>query len=232
MKSLAQRLDEAISDLPSSLRGLAEENRANLARVVPLDVESIRELILDPEEPVDLRCIGIWCANTARESSLRDELEVVTQTATDASLIWESTKALVALGASSHFFVELLTESQLEERRKAAIWALGSYSDIGISARLIEIVLSRDESTEIRSLAAESLGYIADRSAFESLSFLVNEDDPELRYWGAFALGNLGDRRAVPILEHMAETDDGRTAEGDLVRDIALESLSDLASTI
>jgi HEAT repeat protein len=68
-----------------------------------------------------------------------------------------------------------------------------------------------------------------DARATQPLSKLLTPDNsPDVRWFAAAALGKTGDRNALPILQSVLLNDDGANYEGDLIRDIAKVSISQI----
>jgi HEAT repeat protein len=70
---------------------------------------------------------------------------------------------------------------------------------------------------------------VLDGRATQPLSKLLTPDNsPDVRWLAVAALGKTGDRNALPILQSVLLNDDGANYEGDLIRDIARVSISQI----
>ena len=84
-------------------------------------------------------------------------------------------------------------------KRERIILELGWSKDPRAVESLIE-VLRTDENPNLRSLAAQSLGWIGDEGAIPALRNSLNDRDKKVRLKAAIALFNLGDESIEPVL--------------------------------
>jgi len=84
-------------------------------------------------------------------------------------------------------------------KRERIILELGWSKDPGAVEPLIE-VLRTDENSNLRSLAAQSLGWIRDEEAIPALRNSLNDKDKKVQLQAAIALFNLGDESVEPML--------------------------------
>ena len=89
----------------------------------------------------------------------------------------------------------------------------------------ILLLLLHDESVEVRSAAAESLGKIGDRTASQPVADLLTDQSPVVRRAAAQALGRVGASAVNEITPHLVKT---LTDSSDSVRRAAAQALGDL----
>jgi HEAT repeat protein len=144
---------------------------------------------------------------------------------------WEAAKALGILGSKRAVarLIKILSEAEDEEKRVTAAYSPGLLGDSRSLAPLLNVLNDRDLSPKLRSHAAEALGYLKDKRAFDILSSEIKDASPEVRYSIAFSLGEIGDRRALPELERLAATDDAAASAGT-IREMAQEAIRSINS--
>mgnify|MGYP001058185607 CR=1 FL=1 len=118
-----------------------------------------------------------------------------------------------------------LLESPEVENRLRALNRLEDLADKGDKeARGLLYESLKDDNGEVRARAAESLGWIEDKQAVESLTELLkNDEDPEARASAADALGEIGDKTAIGALKEAALNDEDEDAQDDAMD--AIEAL-------
>jgi len=84
-------------------------------------------------------------------------------------------------------------------KRERIILQLGWSKDPRVVESLIE-VLSKDENSNLRALAAQSLGWVGDKKAIPTLRNSLNDEDKKVQSQAAVALFNLGDESIEPVL--------------------------------
>lgn len=94
-------------------------------------------------------------------------------------------------------------------RRRNAARELGQLSDNRAVPRLVDILIARDERTEVRIEAAKALGTLGDPRAVEALGRELGavwaEGNEDLGPQVAWALGEIGDSRAIVPLRDVLE---------------------------
>jgi bilin biosynthesis protein len=142
----------------------------------------------------------------------------------DPKLCWEAAKSLVLIGdpQTLPLLKEMLIGGEISHSRAAAAYVLGMMKCREAVSLLLDVLTSQDEP-EVRSHAAEALGYIADRGATQILITALDDSSAEVRRWSIFALGEIGDNLAKPKLEEIVSS---ANSGQDLMRDEAIEALS------
>jgi HEAT repeat protein len=191
----------------------AETSTAALAALGQLVAEGVssskflEDLLLDSNAKEELRSKGAWLSGVLLETPLIGTLEALVREETPKSLLWEASKALVAMDCRQQVFVDLLLHGKDSEARRVAAFALGSLREKSAAPTLIAIVSSQNEPANLRGQAAEALGYIGDKESVVALLGATQDSDPSVRFWAVFALGEIGDPQARGTLEKLAESD-------------------------
>ncbi|MEX2231994.1 MAG: PVC-type heme-binding CxxCH protein [Cyclobacteriaceae bacterium] len=127
-----------------------------------------------------------------------------------------ATEHLIGLGEQAvGSLTELLTSSDDEEERTAAVFAL---SRVHTPDAMVVVFSSlEDKSAMVRTAAARVLGITKERIAVDKLMTLVVTSSASVRRQAATALGQIGDKRAIPALLKASENADDRFVEHAII---------------
>ena len=132
----------------------------------------------------------------------------------EAEVRWEAAKALVAISHpySIRPLIQLMRHGKTTNIRQVAAYALSfmfSKRSKQAARSLLSVLNDKKEKAVVRAQAAEGLGNLQYRPAFNSLMLALHDKSVDVRFWSAFALGKLGDSMALPKLKEMAQHDSG-----------------------
>lgn len=140
--------------------------------------------------------------------------------------------AVIRSNRALEFLIETLRSSPDEDKRRSAAYSLSGYQENERAANaLIDALNNKNESSETRAQAAESLGAIVAVRAVETL--LANLHDPslEVRFECIYALGQVGmDAAIIPELEKFLG--DESTIYGWTVKEKASEAIKYIKSRV
>lgn len=103
---------------------------------------------------------------------------------------------------SLYNFVANCTQVNYTELKVIAIKSLGAYKNKKALGVLLECLNDKNSNYKVRLAAADALGKIGDKSAFEPLSAIISDDNEKSSYvkeTAVVALGMLGDSRALDV---------------------------------
>lgn len=130
----------------------------------------------------------------------------------------QAIERLVSAGGQAVPSLIRLLESEEEETRTAAVFALGRIqTDASLAA--VRSALN-DNSAVVRTAAARSLGLARDTAAVDRLMELVKQGDAPVRRQAAAALGQIGDIRSVPALLQGAGNQADRFVEHAIIHSL------------
>jgi hypothetical protein len=153
------------------------------------------------------------------DATIRGLMRILTGDPVDAM---ESAKKIVGgtLSVDVSILVEIVRNRQYRSwSRIAAIYALGFLNEPSCARILISVMGSRDESSEVRSHAAEALGNMRASRAVPALAkiLLGNEKTP-LKKWCIYALSEIGNSKSQALLVKFAAT----KPRGKLAKELSL----------
>lgn len=108
-----------------------------------------------------------------------------------------------------------------QERRLAAVEALGEIGDPQVEDTLIARALE-DEDSEVRAAAVEALGSISGEESTDFLVLALEDEDADVRTLAIETLASVGGKNATAFLMQVVEDEDAQ------VRAAAMEALGDI----
>ena len=127
-----------------------------------------------------------------------------------------------------NYLRQVLSQSQSENAKIAAVYALGNSTVHGEEIFGLLLTLAEDEalSENLRGFAIEGLATLGASEALPNLRELAFRKDipPKVAFWIAYSLGEIGDETAILALEFLSK--DSRQGEfGKTIGEEARESL-------
>lgn len=206
-EALQERIDAEIKALPEEAQQAARDDLEWILNQTRLTSEDLMRLMANPASDTRARAVAAWLVGLIREKSFSGMLVRLIQSDAPEEIIWEAAKSLCTLGQGGALFRKLLFSSEADSRRRMAAYALGRLRVKSAVKDLCLILESPKEAASVRAQAAESLGYLAQKSSLPSLVRGASDPSPEVRFWAAFALGKIGGPKAEQVLKQMAERD-------------------------
>ncbi|GBE12796.1 HEAT repeat protein [bacterium BMS3Bbin14] len=120
---------------------------------------------------------------------------------------------------SLEYYAELLKNSDPTIRENAVMDMADEYNEKAIP--YLEDVLARDKDSDVRSNAAEEIGYLGGRDGIKALAKGLNDSDDEVRMAVVEALGTIGGAEVQPVLEKAMQDNNKEIREtaADLVKE-------------
>jgi HEAT repeat protein len=170
-------------------------------------------LIGDKEAPTAARAAACWLAGAFGRKRAAPHLLAAMRSG-ERKLRWEAAIALGKLRAKRALkpLAEMVRSGSPSDLRAASAYVLGHVGDADAVGLLLEVLASGAEDTNVRSHAAEALGYIRSSESCSGLTRALGDKSPEVRFWAAFALGQVGCRRALTYLKTLASSDHSKVA--------------------
>lgn len=129
-------------------------------------------------------------------------------------------------------FIVVQDEAQkLSDTKVLAIKTISSFKDTSAVQSLLYCLNDKNSNYKIRLAAAEALGKIGDKAAFESLGRIASDDKEKsvyVRESAAAALGMLGDNRALEIFDSIINTKQMFLEKFSYLKERIVEAMSKL----
>lgn len=112
-----------------------------------------------------------------------------------------------------------------------AIKTISNYSDKTAVSALMYCLNNKESNYKIRFAAAEALGKIGDKNAFESLTNIVYDDKEKSAYMkesAVTALGMLGDNRALDVFSSIINTKEMFLSKFSYLKERIIEAMTKL----
>jgi HEAT repeat protein len=98
--------------------------------------------------------------------------------------------------------LKFIKNTQDDDLKALAIKTICVYKDSSVAPILLECLQDKNTNYRVRFSAADALGKIGGKNAFEALKYVVCDEDEKSAYVkesAVVALGNLGDSRAIDV---------------------------------
>lgn len=200
--TLTALVDRAAPDLRPHMRQQAD-------MVLQAGVDSVAALgrvAGDATQPAALRSCACWLIGHLRYKRATSAL-LRAFAASDAAVYWEAAKTLALFNSKRALepLAAALHGDADEEKRVAAVYALGWLTDERTVEIILDVLKNEQETPRVRGEAAEVLAY-KPCSAHIVATLVRCLADPavEVQFWAAFALAHHGGPAEVPALEALA----------------------------
>lgn len=117
------------------------------------------------------------------------------------------------------------------ELKTLAIKTIAVFKNKKAIPALLECLRDKNSNYKVRFAAADSLGKIGDKIAFETLSSVVSDEDEKSAYVkesAVVALGNLGDNRAIDVFSSIMDSNQIFLDKFTYLKERVVEALSKL----
>lgn len=101
--------------------------------------------------------------------------------------------------------IEVLRSGRRPFNRSAAAYAMQAVSTPSVIAALERTLRTREEASDVRGHAAETLAQHHRKSTHRLMQQQLQASSKDVRFWCAFALGQMQEARAVPALRMLLE---------------------------
>ena len=135
------------------------------------------------------------------------------------------------MGSLLEFIKRDFNDNKYFDLKVLAIKTVSNYKDTACVPVLLNCLNDKNSNYKIRLAAAEALGKIGDRNAFESLSNVVNDEKENSAYIkesAVTALGMLGDERALDVFDSILNTKQMFLDKFSYLKERIIEAISKL----
>ncbi|MBR5304781.1 MAG: HEAT repeat domain-containing protein [Candidatus Gastranaerophilales bacterium] len=143
----------------------------------------------------------------------------------------------VKMNKYRHNFNSLLSfikNTQDDDLKALAIKAICVYKDSNVAPVLLECLQDKNSNYRVRFSAADALGKIGGKNAFEALKYVVCDEEEKSAYVkesAVVALGNLGDNRAIDVFSSILSSKQIFLDKFACLKERVVEAISKLDNT-
>lgn len=127
--------------------------------------------------------------------------------------------------------LEFIKKTKDDDLKTLAIKSICVYKDSSVTPVLLECLQDKNSNYRVRFSAADALGKIGGKNAFEALSYVACDEDEKSSYVkesAVVALGNLGDNRAIDVFSSILSSKQIFLDKFTYLKERVVESISKL----
>jgi len=169
------------------------------------EVESAEMLAVNGEATLDQRLDAITIVTALKRGSADVLLSLLSSD--DQTIVIEALKSIRNFRTewARPILVNAVRSCKEPSKRAVFAWALAAYrKDDDVERALLEVAV-RDDDSEVRNHAIESLGEFRSDGVLEALLKILESGPPAERFWALYSLGTLADARAVDMVKRSVQ---------------------------